>query len=144
MKTTSSRHLSLVLALCAGLALLGASCKEDSVSIQATSTPKVATPTTTTPEQAWDMYVKGWKHQNLDEILAACAPNKEAQNWCRETFIGVKEAGNLEKAANAFEIGKLSLDGDNGKIRYYYFSFEDKHTTFTFEYIEGVGWRISE
>lgn len=145
MKTPNPRYLVSILALALGFVVLGNGCKQDSVSIEASPTPKVAAPTTT-PEQAWDMYVKGWKNENLDEILASCAPNKEAQDYCRKLFNGIRESGNIKKAINAFETGKLILDDTDpgNELRHYRLEFEDKTGLFVFQYVEGLGWRIAE
>lgn len=116
----------------------GVGCKDQAVSLQTSNNP------TSTPEQAWALYVEGWKEGNIDKVLSACAPAPETQKRCRDQFVGVQNAGRLQDIVQVLERGKLTFDQKTGDISYYNFSADGKATGVSFQFVKDRGWKLEE
>lgn len=135
----NTSYRSLLAVLFFVLILTGASCKDLSTSDSTGST-------TTTPEQAWAMYVEGWKEGNLEKILKACGPIPQAQKNCRETFDIIQKSDKKQFFSEALNKGKLVPDGENtGDIYAYYLYFNEEMIGHpAFENFKDLGWRLTE
>lgn len=140
--TNLKKHYRLFLVVIFfGLILVGASCKDTSYT---TTSPDLSS-SSTTPEQAWAMYVEGWKEGNLSKILEACGPTPQAQTNCREIFNLIQNSDKKQFFIEVLNQGQLIPDGDQGgSIRNYYLYFEDKNGHASFENFKDLGWRLTE
>ena len=98
------------------------------------------------PEETWDLFQEGYREENLDKVLSACSPEGSKQERCQRQFLGVKEAGGLQRVANA--LGDIKLTSDLGELRFYRYPVLDTEkneaTSVSFRFIENVGWKIEE
>jgi hypothetical protein len=116
----------------------GVGCKDQAVSLQTSNNP------TSTPEQAWALYVEGWKEGNIDKVLSACAPAPETQKRCRGQFEIIQKSGHMDEIVKKIEKGKLEFKGKTGAIGYYDFVVDGEAAGVSFQFVPDRGWKLEQ
>ncbi|TAN33167.1 hypothetical protein EPN28_02895 [Patescibacteria group bacterium] len=96
------------------------------------------------PEESFKLYAAGWQAQDLNLVLAACAPDQDSRRRCNELFQTIHSAGGTADIAGWLNRAEMKITKDLGEARFYEVYADDESESMMFVQVPNVGWRISE